>query len=208
MENVIKNKKDVYNNAKNKSTRKGIAVKYKGNVILLKPTMYPNFSDINNINYTLVYDSNIVDIGVNSNNMLVVKGLNEGLEKIRVECSGYNSIELDILVKEGIEQKVDEIEQEYLTTDQNVYYIEYGDKELLRTYIYGAGNIEDDDEFIWECSDDSLLNVYYQDNLCYIEAIKATGKCFITVKNKKCYNTVNFQIIVGKHYINNGNSTI
>ena len=31
-------------------------------------------------------------------------------------------------------------------------------------------------------------------------------KCFITVKNKKCYNTVTFQIIVGKHYINNGNT--
>lgn len=203
--NVVSNKEELYQ-IKSLNISNRIHVVEKGNTILLKPTMYPNFSDINNINYTLVYDSNIIEISVNSNNMLVVKGLNEGLEKIRVECSGYNSIELDILVKEGSIQKVDEIEQEYLTTDQNVYYIEYGDKELLRTYIYGTGNIEDDDEFIWECSDDSLLNVYYQDNLCYIEAIKATGKCFITVKNKKCYNTVTFQIIVGKHYINNGNT--
>lgn len=169
------------------------------------------FSDgeIKDTVYEDLSNNNVVSMSV-SDGILTVKGINEGIQEIKVFNSDFEPILIYFEVHGDhqyteTEQAETVIDTMTLFTYQNVYYIENSDTDglFLTVYEKGYNPSGKSNEYYWNISDETLIDYEFHDNYIKVYPKGLDGIVTVTCSSSLCSNIVKFTVRIGSLYQKN-----
>lgn len=170
----------------------------KGYVLNLSPYFYSVNFDRYSLRVSEISGNGCLDCSYD-NGVIRIEACNEGYGTVRVE-NGVYRFDLNVVVVPGFSDGGNYVmnTDSYMYSDVTDLNLEdIGDTYTLTATVKSLsdGSIKND-EFKWNCSDFSVLEITPAGNSCIIRGLKE-GRCVVSVSNIGCSNVLNFTVTVG-----------
>lgn len=169
-----------------------------GDNINFIPFYAKSVADSSNTIYTDILQNNVVEIK-NNDGLLNIKGINEGIARIRVSNPQTNEFDIYIQVNEKTNGILSDTKTGYLSINQNIFGLDVNKPmEGLKIKVVPVGILESNYNTInWKCLDSSICMVNGNKDECTVFPNKI-GNTILQVSSVYSANILEIKLVVSE----------